>query len=205
VERATPLQAKGFTPNRESCPTSFPYVEGPRSVVDMKRKTVEYAPGVEYRSQAVLGVIGVEPPLIGTSAQRPPTSSVGISTTGILAREALVLPVLVPPRCCPVGMGMAVQGYGEVCLSAVKASLRRIHSAACIKGRTIRVAPCRDRTHYITMGLTRISTRPRDRHPRVLDFLSESKGLSARNALHVAAPRWTGRTRPKTDQGHSRQ
>ena len=81
-----------------------------------------------------------------------------------------------------------MQGYGEVCLSAVEASLKGEIQVVLHKGRTMRWPRAETATHYITMGLNadldeaaKIATR------EMLDFLVESKGLSRDDAYMLAS------------------
>ena len=99
----------------------------------------------------------------------------GISTTGISGRGARCICLFLSPGALlSVGDGHAVQGYGEVCLSAVEASLKGEIQVLLHKGRTIRLPRAETATHYITMGLdadldeaAKIATR------EMLDFLVE--------------------------------
>jgi acetamidase/formamidase len=104
------------------------------------------------------------------------------------AGSTLYLPVHVSGALLSIGDGHAVQGYGEVCLSAVEASLKGEVQVVLHKGRAMRWPRAETATHYITMGLNadldeaaKIATR------EMLDFLVENKGLSRDDAYMLAS------------------
>ena len=190
VDVRLPIAGQGFVPNRGVLPDEFPYAKDRVLWIDMKRKTVEYAPGVEVPVKPFWGVIGVAPPpAMGRVPSGPPNVFGGnLDNRDLGAGSTLYLPVFVPGALLSIGDGHAVQGYGEVCLSAVEASLKGEVQVLLHKGRTIRLPHAETATHYITMGLdadldeaARIATR------EMLDFLVESKGLSRDNAYMLAS------------------
>jgi acetamidase/formamidase len=190
VEVRLSIAGQGFTPNRGVLPDEFPYAKDRVLWIDLKRKTVEYAPGVEVPVKPFWGVIGVAPPAtMGRVPSGPPSVFGGnLDNRDLGAGSTLYLPVLVPGALLSIGDGHAVQGYGEVCLSAVEASLKGEIQVVLHKGRTIQSPRAETATHYITMGLhadldeaARIATR------EMLDFLVESKGLSRDDAYMLAS------------------
>jgi acetamidase/formamidase len=156
----------------------------------MTRKTVEYAPGVEVPVKPFWGVIGVAPPSgMGRVPSGPPNIFGGnLDNRDLGAGSTLYLPVHVSGGLLSIGDGHAVQGYGEVCLSAVEASLKGEIQVVLHKGRAMRWPRAETATHYITMGLNadldeaaKIATR------EMLDFLVENKGLSRDDAYMLAS------------------
>ena len=108
------------------------------------------------------------------------------------AGSTLYLPVHVAGALLSIGDGHAMQGHGEVSLSAVETSLKGEIQVVLHKGRRLRWPRAETPTHYITMGLNpdldeaaKIATR------EMLDFLVETKGLRARTRTCWRAPRWT--------------
>lgn len=68
-----PIAGQGFTPNRGLLPEDVPYAKDRVLWIDMNRKTVEYAPGVEVPVRPFWGVIGVAPPAgMGRVSSGPP-------------------------------------------------------------------------------------------------------------------------------------
>ena len=100
----------------------------------------------------------------------------------------MYLPVHAAGALLSIGDGHAAQGYGEVCLSAVEASLKGEIQVVLHKGVDIRWPRAETATHYITMGLdadldeaAKIATR------EMLDFLVKNKGLTRDNAYMLAS------------------
>ncbi len=190
VEVRLPIAGQGFVPNRGLLPEEFPYAKDRVLWIDMTRKTVEYAPGVEVPVKPFWGVMAVAPPpSMGRVLSGPPNVFGGnLDNRDLGAGSTLYLPVFVPGALLSVGDGHAVQGDGEVCLSAVEASLQGEIQVVLHKGRTIRWPRAETATHYITMGLdvdldeaAKIATH------EMLDLLVESKGLSRENAYMLAS------------------
>ena len=190
VDVRLPIAGQGFLPNRGLLPDEFPYAKDRVLWIDLTRKTVEYAAGVEVPVKPFWGVIGVAPPpSMGRVPSGPPNVFGGnLDNRDLGAGSTLYLPVHVPGALLSIGDGHAVQGYGEVCLSAVETSLKGEIQVLLHKGRTLRWPRAETATHYITMGLhadldeaAKIATR------EMLDFLVESKGLSRENAYMLAS------------------
>ena len=100
----------------------------------------------------------------------------------------MYLPVHVPGALLSIGDGHAMQGYGEVSLSAVETSLKGEIQIVLYKGHRLRWPRAETATHYITMGLdpdldeaAKIATR------EMLDFLVETKGISREEAYLLAS------------------
>lgn len=190
VDVRLPIAGQGFVPNRGLLPDEFPYAKDRVLWIDMTRKTVEYAPGVEVPVKPFWGVIGVAPPPgMGRVPSGPPNVFGGnLDNRDLGAGSTLYLPVHVSGALLSIGDGHAVQGYGEVCLSAVEASLKGEVQVVLHKGRAMRWPRAETATHYITMGLNadldeaaKMATR------EMLDFLVESKGLSRDDAYMLAS------------------
>jgi acetamidase/formamidase len=185
-----PIAGQGFVPNRGLLPEEFPYAKDRVLWIDLTRQTVEYAAGVEVPVKPFWGVMGVAPP---PSMGRVPSGPPGIfggnlDNRDLGAGSTLYLPVHVQGALLSIGDGHAVQGHGEVCLSAVEASLKGEIQVLLHKRRNIRWPRAETANHYITMGLnadldeaTKIATR------EMLDFLVENKGLTRENAYMLAS------------------
>lgn len=185
-----PIAGQGFTPNRGLLPEDFPYAKDRVLWIDMNRKTVEYAPGVEVPVRPFWGVIGVAPPAgMGRVSSGPPNIFGGnLDNRDLGAGSTVYLPVHVPGALLSIGDGHAAQGYGEVCLSAVEASLKGEIQVVLHKGGDIRWPRAETATHFITMGLhadldeaAKIATR------EMIDFLVKTKGLTRDTAYMLAS------------------
>src|SRR5262245_65186695 len=102
--------------------------------------------------------------------------------------STLYLPVHVAGALLSIGDGHAMQGHGEVSLSAVETSLKGEIQVVLHKNRRLRWPRAETPTHYITMGLNpdldqaaRIATH------EMLDFLVETKKLSREEAYLLAS------------------
>lgn len=190
VDVRLPIAGQGFVPNRGVLPEEFPYEKGRVLWLDLERKTVQYAPGVEVPLKPFWGVIGVAPPhSMGRVPSGPPNVFGGnLDNRDLGAGSTLYLPVHVRGGLLSVGDGHAVQGYGEVALSAVETSLKGEIQVVLHKGRRLTWPRAETPTHYITMGLhtdldeaVRIATR------EMLDLLVEAKKLSREDAYLIAS------------------
>jgi acetamidase/formamidase len=190
VDVRLPIAGQSFVPNRGLLPEEFPYEKARVLWIDLARKTVEYAPGIEVPVKPFWGVIGVAPPpSMGRVPSGPPNVFGGnLDNRDLGAGSTLYLPVHVPGALLSIGDGHAVQGQGEVCLSAVETSLKGEVQVVLHKGQRLRWPRAETATHYITMGLhsdldeaARIATR------EMLDFLVANKGLSREDAYMLAS------------------
>ena len=190
VDVRLPIAGQGFVPNRGLLPEEFPYEKGRVTWIDVARKIVQFAPGIEIPAKPFWGVIGVAPPSsMGRVASGPPNVFGGnLDNPDLGAGSTLYLPVHVAGALLSIGDGHAVQGYGEVSLSAVETSLKGEIQVILHKGRHLRWPRAETATHYITMGLdsdldeaAKIATR------QMLDFLVETKGLSREEAYLLAS------------------
>ena len=87
-----------------------------------------------------------------------------------------------------VGDGHAVQGYGEVSLSAVETSLKGEIQVVLHKNRQLRWPRAETATHYITMGLdTDLDQAAKIATSEMLDLLVETKGLSREDAYLLSS------------------
>ena len=190
VDVRLPIAGQGFVPNRGVLPEDFPYEKSRVLWLDLDRKTVEYAPGVEVPLRPFWGVIGVAPPpSMGRVPSGPPNVFGGnLDNRDLGAGSTLYLPVHVAGGLLSVGDGHAAQGHGEVALSAVETSLKGEIQVVLHKGRHLTWPRAETQTHFITMGLhadldeaVRIATR------EMLDLLVETTKLSRDDAYLLAS------------------
>jgi acetamidase/formamidase len=185
VDVRLPIGGQGFVPNRGLLPEEFPYEKGRVTWIDVGRRMVQFAPGIEIPAKPFWGVIGVAPPSsMGRVSSGPPNVFGGnLDNPDLGAGSTLYLPVHVGGALLSIGDGHAVQGHGEVSLSAVETSLKGEIQVVLHKGRRLHWPRAETATHYITMGLdadldeaAKIATR------EMLDLLVETKGLSREDA-----------------------
>jgi acetamidase/formamidase len=104
------------------------------------------------------------------------------------AGSTLYLPVQVAGALLSIGDGHAVQGQGEVSLSAVETSLKGEVQVILHKGQHLRGPRAETATHYMTIGLNadldeaaKMATR------EMLDWIVQMKGLSRDDAYLLAS------------------
>jgi acetamidase/formamidase len=185
VDVRLPIAGQSFVPNRGLLPEDYPYGRARVLWIDLTRRTIEYAPGVEVPVKPFWGVIGVAPPsTMGRVPSGPPNVFGGnLDNPSLGAGSTLYLPVHVAGALLSIGDGHAAQGFGEVCLSAVETSLKGEIQVVLHKGASIRWPRAETPTHYITMGLhadlneaAKIATR------EMIDFIVANKKLSRDDA-----------------------
>ena len=115
-------------------------------------------------------------------------SASGVDAGGAAAGSTLYLPVHTAGALLSIGDGHAVQGHGEVCLSAVETSLKGEIQVILHKGQRLRWPRAETATHYMTMGLhTDLDEAARIATSEMLDFLVATKGLTRDDAYLLAS------------------
>jgi acetamidase/formamidase len=190
VEVRLPIAGQGFVPNRGQLPEEFPYAKDHVVWIDVARKMVLFAPGIEIPARPFWGVMGVAPPAsMGRVPSGPPGVFGGnLDNPDLVTGSTLYLPVHVAGALLSIGDGHAVQGRGEVSLSAVETSLKGEVQVLLHKQQHLRWPRAETPTHYITMGLhtdldeaAKIATR------EMLDWLVAMKHLSRDDAYLLAS------------------
>jgi len=191
VDVRLPIAGQSFSPNRATLPEQFPYKKDRVLWIDLKKRTVEYAPGVEVPVAPFWGVIGVAPPAgMGRVASGAPNVFGGnLDNRDLGAGSTLYLPVHAAGGLLSIGDGHAAQGHGEVCGGAIETSLKGEIQVILHKGgKRLRWPRAETPTHYVTMGLnTDLDEAARMATSEMLDFLEEKKGLSRDDAYMLAS------------------
>src|SRR5689334_13499155 len=181
-----PIAGMGIRAGRGSLPEEFPYSRDRVFFFDPAKKQIEFAPGVVVPTKPFWGVIGVAPP---PSMGRVPSGPPGVfggnmDNHDLQPGTSLYLPVHARGALISVGDGHAVQGNGEVGMSAVETSLQGEIQVVLHKGMHINWPRAETPTHYMTMGLdpdlnqaAKIATR------EMLNFIVETKHLPRDDAL----------------------
>ena len=181
-----PIAAMSFRANRGSLPEDFPYSRDRVFFLDPAKKVIEFSPGVSVPAKPFWGVIGVAPPRsMGRVPSGPPNVFGGnMDNHDLQPGTSLYLPVHTPGALISIGDGHAVQGGGEVGMSAVETSLKGEIQVVLHKGMRITWPRAETPTHYMTMGLhedlnqaAKIATR------EMLNFVVETKGVPRDDAL----------------------
>jgi acetamidase/formamidase len=180
-----PYGVTGFRPGAGTLPDEFPYARFKMIRINAKAGTAAFSPGVTLKLAPFWGSIGVAPPvLMRHLSSGPPGAHAGnLDNKELVAGSSLYLPVHVPGALISFGDGHALQGDGEVTLTAVETSLRGTVQIFVRKGKPIRWPRAETPTHFITMGLhpdlneaARMATR------EMIDFLVSEKRMSRDDA-----------------------
>src|SRR5580693_2282823 len=186
IELWLPIAGMSFRANRGSLPEDFPYSRDKALFFDPAKKAIEITPGVVVPAKPFWGVIAVAPPpSMGRVPSGPPSVFGGnLDNHDLQPGTSLFLPVHAAGALISIGDGHAVQGNGEVGMSAVETSLQGEIQVVLHKGMHITWPRAETPTHYMTMGLhedlnqaAKIATR------EMLNFIVETKGLSRDDAL----------------------
>ncbi len=181
-----PIAAMSFRANKGSLPEDFPYSRDRVFFPDLIKRSIEFAPGVNVPVKPFWGVIGVAPPRsMGRVPSGPPNVFGGnMDNHDLQPGTSLFLPVHVPGALISIGDGHAVQGDGEVGMSAVETSLKGEIQVVLHKGMRTTWPRAETPTHYMTMGLNedlnqaaKIATR------EMLNFVVETKHVPRDDAL----------------------
>ena len=181
-----PIAGMGFRANRGSLPEDFPYSRDRVFFFDPAKKEIEFAPGVVVPAKPFWGVIGVAPPpSMGRVPSGPPNVFGGnLDNHDLQPGTSLFLPVHTEGALISIGDGHAVQGAGEVGMSAVETSLKGEVQVILHKGMHITWPRAETPTHYITMGLNEdLDTAAKIATREMLNFIVETKKIPRDDAL----------------------
>lgn len=141
-------------PLKGTLPEDFPHLSRRVITIDRQAQIARLAWGADIPLRPFFGVMGVAPPPSygRVSSIEPREYGGNIDNKELTPGSSLFLPVFVPGAHFSVGDGHAVQGDGEVCLTALE---------TCMKGRfefilhqkPLAFPRAITPTHYITMGM----------------------------------------------------
>jgi acetamidase/formamidase len=177
-----------FVPGFGTLPDDFPYTRFKLIRFDPTSGVADFGSGVTLRLAPFFGSIGVAPAL-GRLPSGPPGPHTGnLDNKELVAGSTLYLPVHAPGGLLSFGDGHAIQGDGEVTLTALETSLRGTVRISLEKGKRLNWPRAETPTHYITMGLNpdldeaaKLATR------EMVDFLVSEKGLSRDDAYFLCS------------------
>ena len=141
-------------PNQGTLPEDFPQVRRMHIRLDCKRRLAMMPWGLDLPLQPFFGVIGVAPP----KEWGPITSVIPRAHGGnmdnkeLVPGSALFLPVWASGGLLSVGDGHAVQGDGEVCLTAIETCMSGRFEVILRKDMKLEFPRAETPTHFITMG-----------------------------------------------------
>jgi acetamidase/formamidase/imidazolonepropionase-like amidohydrolase len=175
-----PYGVSGFIPGSGTLPDDFPYAKFRLVRFDPRAGTAQFAPGVTLKLAPFWGSIGVAPnPLVGRISSGPPGPHAGnLDNKELVAGSTLYIPVQVPGALLSMGDGHAMQGDGEVTLTALETSLRGTVQVTVRKNMRLRWPRAETPTHYIAMGLhTDLDEAAKLATREMIDFLVTEKQM----------------------------
>ena len=182
-----PYGVSGFIPGSGTLPEDFPYANFRLVRFDTRAGTAAFAPGITLKLAPFWGSIGVAPnPLVGRISSGPPGPHAGnLDNKELVAGSMLYIPVQVAGGLLSMGDGHAMQGDGEVTLTALETSLRGTVQVTVRRGMSLRWPRAETPTHYITMGLhTDLDEAAKLATREMIEFLVAEKQMK-RDAAYV--------------------
>jgi acetamidase/formamidase len=142
-------------PLRGTLPEDFPEPEKRVIPLDRKAMTARLPWGPVIPLQPFFGIMATAPrPAYGrVSSVEPREYGGNVDCKEYVPGTSLFLPVFVPGGNFSCGDGHAVQGDGEVCLTALETCLRGTFELVLHKGMGLAMPRAITPTHYITIGL----------------------------------------------------
>jgi len=172
-------------PYRGALPEDFPFLSRRVISIDREKMQAKLDFGVDIPLSPFFGIIGVAPPAWAgrVSSIEPRNYGGNIDNKEFTAGTSLFIPVFVEGALLSVGDGHAVQGDGEVCLTALETCLEGRFSITLHKDFSLERPRAITPTHYITMGFDpdldiAAKTALRD----MIAWLVQMKGWSAEEA-----------------------
>ena len=187
------LHPYGWTqiaPGSGTLPKEFPFFKVKILHYNTEAGTVEFSPGITLKLAPFWGTVSVAPPLSprGIQAMSPGPFGENMDDKELVAGSTLYLPVQVPRALLSFTDSHALQGDGEITISASETSLRGTVQVFVRKGKRILWPRAETPTHYMTMGVdpdlneaTRMAVR------EMLDFLTTEKGMSREDAYMLCS------------------
>jgi acetamidase/formamidase len=142
-------------PLRGTLPEDFPEFQARVIPIDRKAMTAQLEWGPRVPLQPFFGILAVAPPPVygKVSSVEPREYGGNIDCKEFVAGTSLYLPVFVPGANFSCGDGHAVQGDGEVCLTALETCLKGRFELVLHKRRALVMPRALTPTHYITFGM----------------------------------------------------
>jgi acetamidase/formamidase len=172
-------------PLRGTLPEDFPNFEARLLPLDRKNMTAKLAWGPVVPLQPFFGILATAPkPEWGRLSTIEPREFGGnMDCKELVAGSTLFLPVFVPGANFSAGDGHAVQGDGEVCLTALETCLKGTFELIVRKDLKFRMPSAITPTHYITMGLDAdLDDAAKQALRLMIDWLVQMKGWSRSDA-----------------------
>jgi acetamidase/formamidase len=142
-------------PGLGTLPEDFPNTRRLHIPLDREKMIAKLPWGMDLPLRPFFGVLGVAPPKQwGRITSVVPREHGGnLDNKELIEGTSLYLPVWNAGALFSAGDGHAVQGDGEVCLTAIEACMSGTFELILHKDRTLRMPRASTPTHHLTMGL----------------------------------------------------
>lgn len=177
-------------PDKGTLPEDFPDLRRIHVALDQKSKIVSMPWGLELPAVPFFGVIGVAPaPADGRLTSVIPRNWGGnIDCKHLGAGATLHLPVFNKGALFSVGDGHAVQGDGEVCITAIETGLRGTVRLSVKKNTNISRPWAETASHVITMAFDPdLDLAAKDALREMIKYIVRATGLSAPDAYSLCS------------------
>lgn len=172
-------------PLRGTLPEDFPEPEKRVIPLDRQAMTAKLAWGPTLPLQPFFGILATAPrPAYGrVSSVEPREYGGNVDCKEYVPGTSVFLPVFVPGGNFSCGDGHAVQGDGEVCLTALETCLRGTFELVLHKAMALPMPRAITPTHYITLGLNEdLDDAAKQALRGMIAWLVEMKGWSRSDA-----------------------
>lgn len=172
-------------PGRGTLPDEFHQPRQNTFPIDRQRCSTQLPWGIEVPLRPFFGVLATAPPAQwGRVSSVPPREFGGnIDNKELIAGTSLFLPVFVPGALFSAGDGHAVQGDGEMDVTALETCLEGSFRLVLHRNRRLDAPRAVTPTHLITMGFDPdLDEAARQASHRMLDWLTALMGWSREQA-----------------------
>jgi acetamidase/formamidase len=156
------------------------------SRLDRETNTARLPWGLTIPLRPFFGVMGVAPPRSwgAISSIQPRAHGGNLDNTLLVPGSTLYLPVFVEGAGFSVGDGHAVQGDGEVCVTAIETALTGTFEIHVRKDLGLDYPAAETPTHLVTMGMDPdLDTAARDALRRMVERVRRETGLTRNRAF----------------------
>ncbi len=172
-------------PLKGALPEDFPLFRRVHIALDRKTRMATMPWGTQLPLAPFFGVMGVAPPPVygAVSTVEPREYGGNIDLKELQAGATFFIPVFNPGALFSAGDGHAVQGDGEVCLTALETAMRGTFEFVLHKQRKWTMPRALTATHFITVGLdVDLDDAAKQALREMIKLLGEIAGLSREDA-----------------------
>jgi acetamidase/formamidase len=153
------------------------------------KHAINFTDKISIRLKPFAGVMGVAPKTDEMLSTGPPRANGGnMDDPSLVEGTTVYFPVFVKGALFSIGDAHAVQGYGEVCGTAIEAPVRIVYEVNVLKGRKIAEPQYEtDRYYAVTAFGTTIDQAAKKATRYMIDYLAAEHGLSGADAYMLCS------------------